>query len=866
MFMSIASTIKKTIYAIIFFILLLISLFFYALLNGIEIERVDLNVINIENLFFKFDEKLILTAKKLEINEQSESKSSLEQLDKILSNFQTLLTFFQKISIENLNLKEQNLSILYQDSFFYIDSQYLNLTTFFEFNEEKKLIKLDIKSLILKDYDLFTNGLVSLDLANNELKYLGQYIIDSISGQIYIRGDEDDIVFKLNSEKATSIKYLEKYVNLDKEIKSWIFEKVSAKSYKIDYLTFTLDRKLKFDLNSLKVNANLNDAKVKFNPKLAPIDAKNIQIKFINNRITFNLDTPKYLNMALDGSFVDITNLIESPFSNPTLNLLIKSNTGFNKNIIEILKAYNINFPFQLNSSSINNALKISMDLIDKEKPIDVSGLFQIENSNLTLDNMKFFVKTATLYLKNNTLLIRNLIFNYENILDINTNLEIDFNLKNVTGLAFVNKFELKNGELIKLEKFFTPIKFSYKDNLSFDLKKLNLQLLNSQNYTFININDLSRLYFSSGILQKLKIKDGDLKIKTKDFKNFDIFANLKNLDTPLFKNGKFIGDKIFSIKVQESGNININSTNNDLTVSIDKNENINANLNAYDIFLPDIKKLKDEKEKEPKKDENFNLKLKAKNSNIYFGNRVILSENFELNKNRDNIVFSSKYYNSILKLEKTKNGFSFKANNLNEIALQSFILDNSFIGGLYNFEAKGDEEMFKGTISFQNIIIKNLKVLNNIVSFLDTIPALITFQTPDFSLNGYEVRWGKIEFAYFKNLIYIRKFELKGESIDIEGEGMIDLENENVDVKLRLSTIKNLSKIIKNIPLVGYLILGDGKITTNLSVTGNIYNPEIQTNMLKDTLKAPVNIIQRAITLPIKFIELFEDEEDKKK
>ena len=604
---------------------------------------------------------------------------------------------------------------------------------------------------------------------------------------------------------------------------------------------------------------NLDNARVKFHPKLSEIKANSIKVKFINNRLSFNLDRPSYLGISLQNSFVDIENLI----GNPILNVLIKADSSFDRKIVYILKNYNIELPIELQASKSNSAVKISIGLLDKK--LNLNGYFQIKKSNININGINLFVKSARVELSSDGLNIKNLRFNYKDIIDANLNLNIKFKSKSASGDIFIKDLTLEDGEIISLQNFYSPIMLSFKPNIVAVLSNLELtylQIFEMDNLKIISLKDISKLSKYSKILKRLKIKEGDLKVDTENFKNLNIFANLKNLDTPLYKNGKFIGDiKKLSMQIDvDKKNVKVASSNRDLIVYIDKDKNIEASLNKYDIFLPDISKLKDMSSDE--KDKKIKIKLRGKNTNIYFGDRVLLSEEFNLNVNNKNIIFNSKYGNSIFKFKKIKENFTLIGDNLSEIFLQSFLQKDKIEGGLYNIKIDGDEDVIKGDFTFQNVIIKNLKALNNLVSFIDALPALVTLQTPGFSESGYEINKGKIEFTYFQNSIYINNIVLKGDSIDITGSGVIYLDKESLDFKLKISTVKNLSKIIKNIPLVGYLILGDGKISTNVNINGDMYNPNIETNMFEDTIKAPLNIIHRTLTLPIKFFELFDSQE----
>ena len=95
----------------------------------------------------------------------------------------------------------------------------------------------------------------------------------------------------------------------------------------------------------------------------------------------------------------------------------------------------------------------------------------------------------------------------------------------------------------------------------------------------------------------------------------------------------------------------------------------------------------------------------------------------------------------------------------------------------------------------------------------------------------------------------------LVGDSMDIDGNGIMQLDNEEMNINLTISTIKNLSNILSKIPIVGYLVLGDdGKISTNLTLNGTFSDPKTSVSLAEDVISAPFKILRRVFT-PIDLI-----------
>ncbi|MDD3476596.1 MAG: AsmA-like C-terminal domain-containing protein, partial [Sulfurimonas sp.] len=65
----------------------------------------------------------------------------------------------------------------------------------------------------------------------------------------------------------------------------------------------------------------------------------------------------------------------------------------------------------------------------------------------------------------------------------------------------------------------------------------------------------------------------------------------------------------------------------------------------------------------------------------------------------------------------------------------------------------------------------------------------------------------------------------------------------------------------LSKIPLLGHIILGDKSVSTTLTLTGALDDPDVNTQLAKDIAVAPYNIIKRTLMYPL---GLFKDSEDK--
>ncbi|MCD4667751.1 MAG: AsmA-like C-terminal domain-containing protein, partial [Sulfurimonas sp.] len=100
----------------------------------------------------------------------------------------------------------------------------------------------------------------------------------------------------------------------------------------------------------------------------------------------------------------------------------------------------------------------------------------------------------------------------------------------------------------------------------------------------------------------------------------------------------------------------------------------------------------------------------------------------------------------------------------------------------------------------------------------------------------------------------------LDSKEIDIFGSGKANFIDDTVDLELNLKS--DLGSKISKIPLVGYLLMDKDSISTTLSITGKLSDPDIKSLIAKDIVVVPLNILKRTITLPFK---LFENKDKKK-
>ena len=243
-------------------------------------------------------------------------------------------------------------------------------------------------------------------------------------------------------------------------------------------------------------------------------------------------------------------------------------------------------------------------------------------------------------------------------------------------------------------------------------------------------------------------------------------------------------------------------------------------------------------------------IAIQAQNITGFFKDVVIPFDDFNAKIRDDRISADATYKNGIANIDIIHGNTIIKAGNFSGEFLNRVVGRHIVDGGLFELSGIYKNDMFNGDVHMQNTSFKGFAIVQNVIGLIDTIPSLVMFRSPGLSAKGYEVKQGSIKLALNTQYVGLESIDLIGKSMDIQGSGFIELESQEVDMGLSISTLKNLSGILNKIPVVGYLLLGkDGKVTTQVSVRGTIQDPKTQVSLAQDLLKTPLKVLKRAFT-----------------
>ena len=835
----------------------MVLILYFILSNGIKVKNISIQDYNISKLYIKLDKKLILNIKSIKLNNKDKYKVDkmkyIENMYQYIKTINNYLVYFESINIEKIIFNKKTTYLNFKNKIINIKNSRMNLK--FTLNSLDKEIFINIKSY-LKKYDLNISSELIFKDANN-IVITSKYNKIDLSSLVDIKIGNKFIDFNITTNEVNNIEFIKDLIRFNDSIEDYMYKNISG-IYKLNYLSGRfLKKTFKPLLETFSSNITIKNAKIKFNKNLEPIQTDLMNINFLKDTLYFNLNNPKYKYININKSNVIINNITKNN-SNMDINIFTKSK--LNKDILEILNQYDIYLNTIQKNGTTNSKLKLNIDL--KTNEIKSIGNFISTDSIFQFNDVNIKTDCLNVTLNNNIIKINNSDIKYKNILNSIININIDTNLSKANGKIYLKKIKIENKDysFFRLFNDNISLKIDFQDNLKLYLKKFDTLININKNISTIDILNIKKIVGYSDILKDLNISEGNISILLNNKNDIKIYSSLYNIDIPLSKNG----NKITNISLEANfynDNLNIKGLEDNLDINIYKNETLELNIKNYDI-LYNINENKSYKSKYKY------VKLYGENSNIIINDYYkMISNNYNLDININKTIFNSIYKNGILKIYQNEHNYTkVEGYNLKSEFINNLFNKNLLKGGIVNIDASFYDNKLYGDIYLKNNKIKDLLLLNNLILFINSSPALINPlliipNTIDLildsnlaSINGYYIKNGSIKFFHdlYTKILNIKEINTQGINMDFNGDAKINFNKNIIKSKLKLSFFKSYANIISYIPILNYIFLDkDNKVSTTIDISGDIDNPIYNTNIIQDILLLPVNLIKRTIMYP---------------
>ena len=864
------STISKKIsrygFFIKFFIILILSLLLL-LKYGIKINDFEFYGVKLEQLYIKLDKKIIVRAKQIKLpkfKQNAEQKASDKQLLNLSQGVDYLETFFQEISLESVQIGDDfKIKVLFLDDIFFVDSPYLNIDIKFQNEQQNGVDRFIVRNLSLKDFNVSISGEGSANFDKDDYKFDGDFTSHELNGKLSFALKDTFLTYKAYDVNARSIKdfidELDRRIELNSEVKSWIYGYVVANDYHLNEINGKVDlAKNDFYLNELNATAYAKNLLVKFEKDVPAVNVAEANITLKNSKLKFDLIAPVYKGKKLDGSNVAINNIFDEKSAN--LELFIKTNSIYDEAINDILRAYKIIVPVKQLSGKMDAGLKILIKLDEKslenfdEKSVIANGEFKISDAVLDIAGSKFNAKSAIVKLVNTSVL--NIDTSDFGLDFFRANAKADINLQKSTGeiKGVIESFDLKekNDEILafKNEPFSALLDFSKPSETTLSIEPFGLNLSFGDESVIATKNSNFIMQNSPVLKQNGVLGFDDVSIKSKDFINLEILAKGLKFDMPfLDKNGSKYDSDDFLITVSKAG-VNVQSASKKLSLNITE-KGIEAKSNDLNLLVLDDNSTKEQ---------STPLELFAKNGDIILKdlNKTLPFTSFSAEKKGKSTSLNGLAKQGRVGYFSDEKSINLDATDISGEFINDLFSIKSFEGGKFRLKMLGESSKnFKAEVRFFGTYLKDYIFYQRLLSFLNSVPSLLSFKTPDFNDKGFTVKNGKILLTRKGDVIEFLAIEMIGTSADIGGRGTIDLKSKKINIDLELKILKDASGIIDKIPLINQIILGkDRSLSTVIAIRGTTEKPEYSTQILQDALLSPLKIIRNVLQAPFLIFE----------
>lgn len=443
------------------------------------------------------------------------------------------------------------------------------------------------------------------------------------------------------------------------------------------------------------------------------------------------------------------------------------------------------------------------------------------------------------------------------------------YNRKDRKGHFSINKIDASGKGLEDQLKFDRDIDIEGSgsgENFMISLPSFDIKIHKDKGKNWsVNVGDLSKVYSHSKILQQYNIKEGSLTISAGNHKNtYEFTADIKapypllvEGDTPvtdLHMSGQVADGAVYATLNRD---IDLEYANESLKIS---SKNLGYNITAIKQLLNDLfpSSLHTDSEKgdDTNRKKTYTIQLTARNSQIYISPKSrVLADIINLEYHNGKLLGNLDHGSGKVIMHMEDGTFTVEGNDLNDEFMGALIPNSKFHGGKMSLAAAGRSESATAIINIKETVLNKLVIINNLMAFLDTVPALATFSLPEYSSKGLRINSALVGLEFKNNVMNFESIEVISPEVHAKGKGKIDLAKKQIemDIQLKTQASKNLGKL----PVAGYILAGkDDDESITVKLTGNLDAPEVDYSLLKEIVTYPVEILRRSFKLPFNFAE----------
>lgn len=399
-------------------------------------------------------------------------------------------------------------------------------------------------------------------------------------------------------------------------------------------------------------------------------------------------------------------------------------------------------------------------------------------------------------------------------------------------------------------------------EHLTIHSQSLGVDFTTMQEGWKITIPNISLLSNNSPLLRQYKFTNGHADLLYYPNEQRYTFNGIINYPYHLMMiNDESLSSYAFSGSYQHGkASLRVNDR-----LQIEYADTVKIKVNNIGINAPELARWLElpHESKEPKETSASKpIHLYATNTYLYLmKNRKVLTDTLSASLEMGDLAAQMTHTKGSAKLRMKDGIYYVKGDHFNDIFMENLFALSDFKGGDMSFELTGKVDDFEGIMRIENATLKEFKLLNNILSFVNTIPSLITFSVPNYNANGLPLKEAYSHYTYHNKQFMIDNFTLNSPELKMVGDAKVNYKEDSILGTLTLKS--DLGSKLGRVPLVGYILFGnDGSLSTTVNIKGKLSDPTVETAIAKEIITAPFNILKRTITYP--FLWMMDDEKKK--
>lgn len=436
-----------------------------------------------------------------------------------------------------------------------------------------------------------------------------------------------------------------------------------------------------------------------------------------------------------------------------------------------------------------------------------------------------------------------------------------DYNTETREGALYLSRIELThNGLVTDIDvRDRTLVEITEKEGtFVIDFTEFGLRIMTDDRSNWAaEFGDLSKIYDRSELLRTYKVRSGSLRVSSVNgnmpyYISGDIISPY-----PLLMQGGEVSDQLtISGELTENGFSAV--INKDIEIAYDddqlaiKSRKVGFNIAAIRELMDDFPDSSEDRQDE---NEGIILNLSAEDSFLYLSSQSrVLADTINLKYADNEFLMDLKHGNGLLQLQRIGGIYFVNGEKLNDEFMGALVQGSYVQGGTLALAGMGADDELSAVIEIQDTVLKDLKTLNNTMTLLNTLPALVTFSVPEYEIKGLPVSSAVVGLKYSQNKAVFKSIDVRSSVLQAAGQGWVDMSTRQIDMDIQLTS--QAGKNLRKIPIVGYVVAGDSEDTSvTLKIEGGLDNPEVRNSALKEIATMPIDILFRTLNLPIHLV-----------